>query len=50
MTDDGYATLADTTNQDGKLACADGAAVRHPDTAVSGPRKRILFQSVPEGS
>ena len=48
MIADGYATLDDTTTHAGKLVWADGAAIRHPDGPDKGPRRRLLFQRVPE--
>ena len=44
----GLATEADTTIYDGQLVWRSGAAIRHPDGPERGPRKRILFQQVPE--
>jgi glyoxalase superfamily protein len=44
----GLATEADTTIHDGQLVWRSGAAIRHPDGPERGPRKRILFQQVPE--
>jgi len=48
MIADGYATLDDTTTHAGNLVWADGAAIRHPDGPDKGPRRRLLFQRVPE--
>jgi hypothetical protein len=47
MIAEGYATEDDTTTHDGVLVWKEGAAIRHPDDA-GGPRRRILFQQVPE--
>jgi hypothetical protein len=44
----GLATEADTTVYNGELVWRTGAAIRHPDGPERGPRKRILFQQVPE--
>jgi hypothetical protein len=44
----GMATEADTTIHHGELVWLTGAAIRHPDGPARGPRKRILFQQVPE--
>jgi hypothetical protein len=44
----GHATESDTAVRNGKLVWSDGAAIRHPDAAASGPRRRIIFQVVPE--
>jgi hypothetical protein len=44
----GLATEADTTVHNGALVWLTGAAIRHPDGPQRGPRKRILFQQVPE--
>jgi hypothetical protein len=49
MIAEGYATEADTGTHNGALVWADGAAIRHPDGLERGPRKRIIFQQVPEG-
>lgn len=48
MIDQGLATDADTTRHKGQLVWRTGAAIRHPDGPDRGPRKRILFQQVPE--
>ncbi len=48
MIDEGYATEADTTRHNGVLVWREGAAIRHPDGPERGPRKRVLFQLVPE--
>jgi hypothetical protein len=50
MIADGYATLDDTTTYAGKLVWADGAAIRHPDGPDKGPRRRLLFQRVPDST
>jgi Glyoxalase-like domain len=44
MVDEGHATDADTTQHNGELVWAAGAAIRHPD----GTAPRVLFQLVPE--
>lgn len=44
----GYATDEDTTTHGGVLVWKEGAAIRHPDDAERGLRRRILFQLVPE--
>ncbi len=44
----GYATEADTVTWKGALAWATGAAIRHPEDPERGPRRRIIFQQVPE--
>lgn len=48
MIAEGHASEDDTTTHDGQLVWKAGAAIRHPDTPERGPRKRILFQAVPE--
>jgi glyoxalase superfamily protein len=48
MIAEGYATDSDTTTYAGKLVWTDGAAIRHPDGPVTGHRRRIIFQQVPE--
>ena len=48
MIAEGYATEADTVTHNGALVWAEGAAIRHPAGPDSGPRRRILFQRVPE--
>lgn len=48
MIDRGMATEDDTTRHNGQLVWRTGAAIRHPDGPRRGPRKRILFQQVPE--
>jgi hypothetical protein len=48
MIAEGYATEADTLTYHGTLVWKEGAAIRHPDGPERGPRKRILFQLVPE--
>jgi hypothetical protein len=45
----GHATEAETTRHRGALVWKTGAAIRHPDEPEQGPRRRVLFQSVPEG-
>jgi hypothetical protein len=49
MIDEGHATEAETTTHRGALVWKVGAAIRHPDGPERGPRRRILFQGVPEG-
>ena len=44
----GHAGEADTTTHNGVLVWRTGAAIRHPDSPERGPRKRVLFQLVPE--
>jgi hypothetical protein len=48
MIAEGYAVDDDTMTHNGRLVWKEGAAIRHPDSADSGERKRILFQLVPE--
>jgi hypothetical protein len=49
MISEGYATDADTSIYNGRTVWSDGAAIRHPDNLDgSGPRRRIIFQQVPE--
>lgn len=48
MIAEGYATEDDTMTHDGKLVWRTGAAIRHPDYPAAGPRKRVIFQQVPE--
>jgi hypothetical protein len=48
MISEGYATDDDTKVHDGVLVWREGAAIRHPDGPDKGPRKRVLFQLVPE--
>jgi len=48
MVAEGYATEAETTTHRGTLVWKDGAAIRHPDGPETGPRKRVLFNRVPE--
>jgi len=48
MIEQGHATDDDTTTHHGVLVWREGAAIRHPDSPEQGPRKRILFQLVPE--
>jgi hypothetical protein len=48
MIGQGMATEADTTTHRGHLVWRTGAAIRHPDGPERGPRKRVLFQQVPE--
>jgi hypothetical protein len=44
----GYATEDDTLTHNGTLVWKEGAAIRHPDGSDNGPRRRVLFQLVPE--
>lgn len=44
----GYAQESDTTTHNGVLVWREGAAIRHPDGPAQGPRKRVLFNLVPE--
>lgn len=48
MIAEGYATEDDTTKHKGVLVWREGAAIRHPEGPERGPRKRVLFQLVPE--
>jgi Glyoxalase-like domain len=48
MVSEGYATDDDTTTHGGTLVWKEGAAILHPDAPARGPRRRILFQLVPE--
>jgi hypothetical protein len=48
MIADGHATEDDTRTHNGTLVWKAGAAIRHPDGAERGPRRRVLFQLVPE--
>ena len=48
MIDEGSATIDDTITYRGALVWKTAAAVRHPDDPERGPRRRILFQFVPE--
>ena len=48
MIDEGHATVEDTATHHGVLVWKTAAAVRHPDDPDRGPRRRILFQQVPE--
>jgi hypothetical protein len=48
MIADGYATEGDTRTFNGHLVWVTGAAIRHPDNAATGTRKRVFFQQVPE--
>ena len=48
MVAEGYATEDDTTTHRGVLVWKEGAAIRHPDAPAQGPRRRVLFQLVPE--
>ncbi|MCW2643797.1 MAG: cytoplasmic protein [Dactylosporangium sp.] len=44
----GYATEDDTLTHNGMLVWKEGSAIRHPDGPDNGPRRRVLFQLVPE--
>src|SRR3982074_20609 len=48
MIAEGYASDDDTVVHNGSLVWKEGAAIRHPDGPEQGPRKRVLFQLVPE--
>jgi hypothetical protein len=48
MIAEGYADATETTTYKGRLVWTSGASIRHPDGPASGPRKRVLFQQVPE--
>jgi hypothetical protein len=48
MIAEGHASEQDTTVHNGSLVWKEGAAIRHPDVPEKGPRKRVLFQLVPE--
>jgi hypothetical protein len=48
MIAEGYATADETTTFNGNLVWTSGASIRHPDGPVTGHRRRILFQQVPE--
>jgi hypothetical protein len=48
MIAEGYATESDTVTHNGRLVWRTGAAIRHPDGPVTGHRRRIIFQQVPE--
>ena len=48
MIAEGYASDDDTVVHNGSLVWKEGAAIRHPDGPEKGPRKRVLFQLVPE--
>jgi hypothetical protein len=48
MIDEGHATEDDTTTHNGALVWKEAAAISHPDDPGRGPRRRILFQRVPE--
>ena len=48
MIDQGYATDDDVTVYKGELRWKTLAAIRHPDDPDHGPRRRMLFQAVPE--
>lgn len=48
MIAEGYATESDTITHNGRLVWRTGAAIRHPEGPAAGPRRRIIFQQVPE--
>jgi Glyoxalase-like domain len=48
MVAEGHATEDDTTTHRGVLVWKTGAAIAPPNDPPSGPRRRILFQQVPE--
>ncbi len=48
MVGKGMASEDDLAVHRGHLVWRTGAAIRHPDGPARGPRKRILFQEVPE--
>jgi hypothetical protein len=48
MIAEGFATESDTMTYGGMLVWTDGAAIRHPEGPADGPRKRVIFQRVPE--
>jgi hypothetical protein len=48
MIDEGYATDNDVTVYKGELRWKTAAAIRHPADPERGPRRRVLFQAVPE--
>jgi hypothetical protein len=48
MISKGMAGEEDAAVHRGRLVWRTGAAIRHPDGPARGPRKRILFQEVPE--
>jgi hypothetical protein len=48
MIAEGHATDDDTLFHNGTLVWKEGAAIRHPDGPDQGPRRRVLFQLVPE--
>jgi hypothetical protein len=48
MIDEGLATPDDTTTHRGVLVWKTAEAIRHPSDPNRGPRRRILFQLVPE--
>ncbi|MCU1678816.1 MAG: hypothetical protein JWM93_3574 [Frankiales bacterium] len=49
MVAQGFATEAETTTHRGVLVWATGQAILHPDTPEGMLRRRVLFQTVPEG-
>lgn len=48
MLDEGYANDDDVSVYKGVLVWKTAAAIRHPDDPERGPRRRMLFQAVPE--
>jgi hypothetical protein len=48
MIAEGYAAESDTITHNGRLVWRTGAAIRHPEGPAAGPRRRIIFQQVPE--
>jgi hypothetical protein len=48
MIAEGHAGEDDTLIHNGTLVWKKGSAIRHPDGPVQGPRRRVLFQQVPE--
>jgi hypothetical protein len=48
MLDEGYATDDDVSVYKGALVWKTASAIRHPDDPDRGPRRRVLFQTVPE--
>ena len=48
MLDDGLASDDDVSIYKGTVVWKTAAAIRHPDDPERGPRRRVLFQTVPE--
>jgi Glyoxalase-like domain len=48
MIAEGHATDGDTKTHNGALVWKDGAAIRSPGSPAGSPRRRVLFQLVPE--